>query len=146
MATNTYKTFLMEGTGTGTLTWAKLADIVDYPDLGGVPDALDVTTLSDGQYKYIPGIKKSGDNLSFKAWYDPTTYGSLKAKEGTERHFALWMGGTVANEVATPTGSEGKFSFDGYLTVALGGAGVNAPRPMTITITRSGPIAFTSST
>jgi len=33
-ATNTFKTFLMKGTGTSTVTWAKLCDIKDFPDLG----------------------------------------------------------------------------------------------------------------
>lgn len=35
MATSSFKVFLMHGTGTGTLTWAKLVDIKDFPDLGG---------------------------------------------------------------------------------------------------------------
>ena len=34
---STYKTFLMQGTGTGTLTYAKVVDIKSYPDIGGAP-------------------------------------------------------------------------------------------------------------
>lgn len=34
MAISSYKAFLMKGTGTGTLTWTKLVDIKDFPDLG----------------------------------------------------------------------------------------------------------------
>lgn len=34
MAISSYKAFLMKGTGTTTLTWTKLVDIKDFPDLG----------------------------------------------------------------------------------------------------------------
>ena len=56
MAISSYKTFLMKGTGTSEITWSKLIDIKDYPDLGGTPEMLETTTLSDGSQTYIPGI------------------------------------------------------------------------------------------
>lgn len=37
---STYKTFLMQGTGSGTLTYSKVCDIKSYPDLGGSPKVL----------------------------------------------------------------------------------------------------------
>lgn len=43
----TYQTYLMHGTGTGTVTYSKLIDIKEFPDLGGTPEAVEVTTLSD---------------------------------------------------------------------------------------------------
>lgn len=33
-AISTFRAYLMQGTGTGTLTWSKLVDIKDFPDLG----------------------------------------------------------------------------------------------------------------
>ena len=56
MPRTSYKTFLMKGTGTGTLTYAKLCDIKEFPDLGKAPGTIDVTTLSDGQKMYLPDI------------------------------------------------------------------------------------------
>lgn len=48
MAINTYKVFLMKGaTSGGNTTWTKLIDIKDFPDLGGSPEMLETTTLSD---------------------------------------------------------------------------------------------------
>ena len=35
MAMSSYKSFLMLGTGSGSLSWAKLVDIKEFPDLGG---------------------------------------------------------------------------------------------------------------
>jgi len=48
MAISTYKTFLMhEQSG----TYEKLIDIKEFPDLGGAPEMIDVTTLSDKMMK-----------------------------------------------------------------------------------------------
>lgn len=132
-AISTYKTFLMKGTGTGTLTYAKLVDIKEFPDLGGAPETIDVTTLSDGSRRYIPGIKGQ-ESMTFTANYDATDYATLKALEGSETHLGVWFGATVSDGVATPTGSDGKFTFDGYVSVFVNGGSVNEPVNMTITV------------
>ena len=66
MAISTYKIFLMKK-GAGD-TYEKLVDIKDFPDLGGSPEMLETTTLSDGMQTYIPGIQ-SLDALEFTANY-----------------------------------------------------------------------------
>ena len=130
MAISTYKVFLMKKTES---TYGKLSDIKDFPDLGGAPDMLETTTLSDGAQTYILGIQ-SQDALEFTANYTKTDYDTLKALEGTELDLAVWFGGTVANGVATPTGSDGKYEFKGELTVHIAGGGVNEVVDMTISI------------
>ena len=133
MAISTYKIFLMKGTGTGTITYAKLVDIKEFPDLGGEPEMLDTTTLSDGARTYIPGIQET-EALTFTANYTSADFATLKALEGSEGDYAVWLGGTVSDGVATPTGPDGKFSFKGYLSVFVAGGGVNEVVDMTITI------------
>lgn len=133
MYTSTYKTFLMKGTGTGTTTYQKLVDITEYPDLGGEPEMLDTTTLSDKARTFILGIQ-GNEGLNFNANYTPADYQALKALEGTETPYAVWFGGTESGGVATPTGSEGKFSFKGLLSVRITGGSVNEVRGMSITI------------
>ena len=67
MANATMFTYLMHGTkqnGGSTYTYAKLVDITSYPDLGGTPNNLDCTTLSDDTQVNVPGIKKL-DALEF---------------------------------------------------------------------------------
>lgn len=137
MAISTYKVFLMKSTE-GSV-YEKLIDIKDFPDLGGSPEMLETTTLSDGMQTYIPGIQ-SLDALEFTANYTKTDFDSLKALEGTEMNFAVWFGGTVEGGVATPTGSDGKFEFKGQLSVFPVGGGVNEVVGMTITIAPSTPI------
>lgn len=95
MAISTYKVFLMKGTtSSSTTTYEKLVDIKDFPDLGGAPEMLETTTLSDGAQTYIPGIQ-SQEALEFTANYTKDDFDTLKALEGTEVDFAVWFGGTV---------------------------------------------------
>ena len=144
MAISTYKTFLMKkGTGQSA-TYSKLIDIKDFPDLGGTPEMLETTTLSDGAQTYIPGIQ-SQDAMDFTANYTETDFSTLKALEGTELELAVWFGATVSAGVATPTGSDGKFEFKGYLTVRVNGGGVNEPVGMTITIAPTTEVTLASS-
>jgi hypothetical protein len=138
MAISTYKSFLMHKKATA---WEKLIDIKSFPDLGGVPELLETTTLSDGVTTNIMGIQ-SLDALEFECNYDLEKYTELKAMEGTESDFAVWLGGTVANGVATPTGSDGKFEFKGQLSVFVNGGGVNEVVSMTVSIAASTPITM----
>lgn len=141
MAISTYKVFLMKK-GTGN-TYEKLIDIKEFPDLGGTPENLETTTLSDKMQTYIPGIQ-SLDALEFTANYTKADYTALKALDGEENDYAVWFGGTESDGVLTPTGSDGKFEFKGQLSVFAAGGGVNEVVNMTITITPSTPITMSA--
>ena len=133
MAISTYKTFLMMKS---TSTYEKLVDIKSFPDMGGDPDLIEVTTLSDGMQVFIEGIK-SNSLLVFDANFEKTDFDTLEALQGEESEFALWFGGTVAAGVVTPTGSALKLEFKGYLSVRITGGGVNDPVGMSISIAPS---------
>ena len=135
MAISTYKIFLMMMQDSGS-TYAKLVDIKDFPDLGGAPEMLETTTLSDKMQTYIPGIQ-SLDALEFTANYTKTDFDKLKALEGQTKKFAVWMGATESGGTLTPSGSDGKFEFEGQLSVFPVGGGVNEVVDMTITIAPS---------
>jgi hypothetical protein len=126
MAISTYGITLMKGTkGTGTaITYAKLVDIKDFPDLGGAPEMIEVTTLSDSMQVYIEGIQ-SADALEFTANYTKADYETLTALKSTQTPFAVYFG---------TDGSEGKYAFEGYLSVRINGGGVNEAVGMTISI------------
>ena len=136
MAISSYKTFLMVKKNEA---WEKLIDIKNFPDLGGAPEMLETTTLSDGMQTYIAGIQ-SLDGLEFTANYDKEDFTTLKAMEGTEYEFSVWFGGTVSGKTVTPTGENGKFDFGGQLSVFPVGGDVNAVIEMTISIAPSTPI------
>ncbi len=134
MPTSTFKSFLMHKKPENN--WEKLLDITEYPDLGGEPEMLETTTLADKMKTYIPGIQDV-EGLTFTSNYDHTEYLALKALEGKDESYAVWFGGTETAGVITPTGTEGKFTFNGALSVYVKGGGVNEVRTMSITIAPS---------
>lgn len=142
MAISTYKVFFMKKNPPDT--WAKLVDIKEFPDMGGEPEMLETTTLSDNMQTYIAGIQ-SLDGLTFTANYDKEDFQTLKALEGKENDYAVWFGGTGDAGSLTPDGSNGKFSFKGQLSVFPVGGGVNEVVDMSITIAPSTPITFAAS-
>ena len=141
MAISTYKIFLMQKNAS---EWKKLIDIKEFPDLGGAPEMLETTTLSDKMQTYIPGIQ-SLDSLEFTANYTIEEYKNLKTLEGKENEFAVWFGGTETSDTVTPTGVNGKFKFKGFLSVYANGGGTNEVVEMTITIAPSTVISMDES-
>lgn len=138
MAISTYKVFLMmkkEGS-----TYEKLVDIKDFPDLGGAPEMLETTTLSDKMQTYIPGIQSS-DALEFNANYTKGDYTKIKELEGKELDLAVWFGGTESNGTVTPDGSDGKFNFKGQVSVFVTGGATNEVVGMTLSVAPSTPIS-----
>lgn len=143
MATITYMSFLMHGTGTGTLTWADLCPIKDYPDFMNDVNAIDITDLQQNMHTYIMGLKDTGGDMAFTANYDKTNFTTVKALEGTEQNLAIWFGGTEASDgTVTPTGSDGKWTFKGYVSVGIVGKGADEAREMQIHVTPTTVMAF----
>lgn len=138
MAISTYKVFLMHDSG-GMGTYEKLIDIKSFPDLGGDPEMLETTTLSDQMQTFIAGIQ-SMDGLSFEANYTKEDYKKLLELKGKQEKYAVWFGGTGDGSELTPTGEEGKFKFTGQLTAYPTGGGVNEVVGLNISIAPSTPI------
>lgn len=124
-------------------TYEKLVDIIDRPDLGGLPDLVDATTQSDRARVYRAGVQNN-EALAFTAPHTPTNYTALEALKDTETGFAVWFGGTEAGGVVTPDGSDGKYEFKGYLSVVVAGGGVNDPQILNVSIAPSTAIEKSS--
>lgn len=137
MATSTYKTYLMHKAASAS-DYAKLIDISDFPDLGGTPELLDTTTLSDAMKTYINGIQEA-EGLEFNTNYTKVGYAALKALEHKKEDYAVYFG-TDSN--GDPDGSDGIFTFKGELSVHVTGAGVNEVRKMLISIAPTTEIKF----
>lgn len=133
MATSSYKSFLMIKKDSA---YEKLVDIKDYPDIGGSPETLETTTLSDSMQTYINGIQSS-EAMEFTINYTSAIFDEIDAMAETETQFAIWFGGTEEAGVVTPTGDEGKFEFKGYISIRVSGKGVNEVREAVISIAPS---------
>ncbi len=139
-AISTIGTFLMYKPSGGT-DYEKLVDIKTQPAMGGAPEQLETTTLSNYMRTYIPGLE-ANDAKEYTCNYNKTDYQKLKALEGQELDLALWFGGTKENGAITPTGADGKFSYKGYINVFVAEGEVNAVHDMTVTTTASSEITF----
>lgn len=129
MALSTAKTYLYYDS-TGTPTWTKLVDIINYPDLGSTPAKIDTTDLSQAVYKTnILGLQEVPD-LTFEANYDATKYATIAALTG-EQDFQLWFG---------EAGADSKFQWSGNVSIFVMGGGVDEARKMQITLSASTPI------
>lgn len=137
MAISTYRVFLMHKASGSN--YEKLIDIKSFPDLGGAPEMLETTSLSDNMQTYISGIQ-SMDALEFEANYTLADFKKLKALEGKTEEYAVWFGGTGDGETLTPTGTDGKFNIKGQLSAYPVGGGVNEVINMNISIAPSAPV------
>ena len=130
MAISTYPVALKyDSSATETPNWTDVCDIKDFPDLGGAPEMLETTTLSDSAKSYIAGIKDQ-QALEFTANYDEDDMDAIALLTGTKK-FQLWFG---------ENGASGKFAFSGTISTYVVGAGVNEVVDMKIVIVPSTPI------
>ena len=114
-----------------------LDGLQEVPSLGGTPDKVEVTTLSDGSRRYIKGIKDYGD-LTFKFLYqNDTETSNFRVLRGLEE-----SGKIVEWKVNFPDGTG--FEFSGECTVAPSDGAVNAAITFNLTISLNSDITVTN--
>jgi hypothetical protein len=116
-----------------------IPNLQEVPELGGTAEKVDVTTLADGNYKYINGIKDFGD-LAFKFLYD---------NSGETSNYRICRGLEEAGEVVEwkvefPDGTG--FEFSGEVSTTIDGASVNSALTFTLNITLNSDIAVVNPT
>ena len=113
--------------------FAKLCDITSYPDLGSTPSKLDTTDLTATTLKTsILGLQELPD-LTFEANYDEATYNTIKGLTASNYYFQLLFGS-----------ADGKFEWQGQIRVYVNGSGVDEVRKMTIVLSASTAITFST--
>lgn len=117
-------------------TWKKVFDITSYSDLVGDTQMNDATTMSNKVQVNVPGVQQMGSGITFEGFFeDKEKYAEMKAMEGSEHEFALWIGGTDNGDgTSTPTGRVVKMGFKGYPTFGIPGANVNDLHKLKCTI------------
>lgn len=137
-AFSSYMTYLMVYNATDT-AWDRLVNIKSLPDLGGSPEQLETTTLSNAMNTYCSGIQ-TFDSFTFTCNYTKGQYDNVKlvADGKTTYSFAVFIGGN--------SGEDGTFYFNGVASIAKTGVGVNEVQEMTLTIAPSTDITNTAPT
>lgn len=152
-ATSSYGTYLMVkgltyssgswSATSGTTNYVKLCDIKDYPDLGGEPELIETTTLSDKMQTNLLGVQAM-ETLVFNANYILDDFKKIKALEdyiaaNGDVDFELWFGNSDLSSTPSPStdATNGEFAFKGSVVVFPLGKGVNEVREMQISIANS---------
>lgn len=128
----TNKTFLMHKVSE---KWEKFIDITKYPQLGGEPEKIDVTRLTDTKKRYINGLEDSS-SLTFDANYTKEGYTKVNALDTAEslETFRLCFGDEL--------GTDGCFEWEGRVSVYIAEGESNGARKMHITISDEGEEAI----
>ena len=107
--------------GTAPITYTDLPGLKSVPDLGGDPELVDNTALTDTILHKEIGIGDPGD-MEYTFRYTASAYNTAVAREGKVTYF----------EHKLKDGST--FTFSGYPHIVLSGGGVNDPLEFTISI------------
>lgn len=138
MALLTNKTYLFRSTDGST--YSEVCAITSYPDLGGAPETIDITTLRDGKQRSMNGLQ-AGEALEFGALYTVNDFTLLKGYESEDAvtdegyYYQVRFGDVL--------GSKGIWTWQGKLSVFAVGGEPNARRDMTITISDEGETELT---
>ena len=125
-------TFSYSATGEGVFT--EVANLQEIPSLGGTPDKVDITCLSDSNKKYINGLIDYGD-LAFKFLYDNSTATS---------NYRVLKGLTGVNFFKIEFPDDTSFAFSGECSCSMESAAVNDALTFTANIALNSAITVTN--
>lgn len=144
-ASATMHTYLLYNAGTESLpSWKKVVDIKDFPAMGGSPEQIETTTLSQEVSTFVTGVQ-SLSTFEFLANYSLNDYKAVKALQDSAQvyQFALAFGKPTSG---TTFGELGVFKWNGQVSAWLEGGGVNAVREMRISISATSEVSFSEET
>lgn len=108
-------------------TWTKLTPIVTFPALGGDPEQIDVTDMSDEMQTFILGVQQM-DGMEFTANYSPAKYKAIDDLSLQDLKYRLKLG---------KGGALGTAKWDGQHSVRITEGEVNGKIGMTIKCSNS---------
>lgn len=121
--------------GTAKGTYTKLSGLKEVPEFGIEPEKVENTTLEDKVKKYEFGIGDAGE-LEYKFSYDNsnTTAPYRVLRNAADNKTKLFF------KQAYPDGTE--VTFEGQVSVKLGGGGVNSVIEFTLKIALQSELEF----
>lgn len=114
-------------------SWTEVLNVQSIPDLGGIKESVEITTLADAAHTYRTGLINNGDSLDFTVLYDKTEFNRMKALSGSYQ----WKV-TLPDDPTDPT----ECTFSGESSVKLNGVGVGGVLVYTLSIKPDSAISF----
>ena len=130
-AINTIGTVLEIAEVPDLYSFLDLIPIKEYPDMGGSPELLETTDLTDEAQTHVLGVQ-SNPGLEFTANYTQDSFLAVVEKARADYWYM----------VEKKSGEEGMFVFSGQHETWLAGAGVNAVPECKIMVAPSSKVAF----
>lgn len=100
---------------------SKSVRIKSFPDLGGPPEMIEITDLSDEAQSFILGVQ-SMSAMEFTANFTKTDFETVQADAGKDLYYEIEFG------------DEATFEWQGQHSVHVTGGGVNEAVEMVITV------------
>lgn len=147
---STYGTYLqIYDYSSGSDKFIKMIDIKDFPDLGGSPNTIDATSLSDNMQVNVLGIQQV-DTLSFTANLTWTEFTRLKTLSDGHRDaifnfrivFANSAYAAATMETNTDITGGHQAYWKGQFTIYQNGGGVDEVLGCTITTSNTTEIVY----
>lgn len=111
-------------TSTGPHT--EIPGLLEVPEIGGDPEKIDTTTLTDTVKTSVPGVKDLGD-LTFKFLYDTETFKKLNELKGKQSFRVTFPDKMTVTFDAIPNVKMGSAAVNGALTFTVGMSLQSAP-------------------
>lgn len=121
--------------------WEKVVDIKDYPAMGGSPEQIETTTLTNEKSTFVTGVQ-SMPTFEFLANYTRDDYEKLEGLKDVVYEYALAFGKPTSGAY----GSLGCFTWKGQLNHWVEGGSVNAAREMRLSISVTEEVKFSKDT
>jgi hypothetical protein len=139
-ASATMHTYLLYNSGTKQApAWKILVDIKDYPAMGGSPEQIETTTLSNEVSTFVTGVQ-SLSTFEFLANYTVAGYKAVKDLQDDAQAYSFALAFGKPNE--STYGGLGVFQWDGTVSVWVEGGSVNAAREMRISVSAASEVKF----
>lgn len=123
--------------------WYKVVDIKDYPAMGGSPEKIEATTLTNETSTFVTGVQTL-DAFEFLANFTQEEYAAIRSYQTAAKIFKFALAFGKPN--GTTYGNLGVFTWNGQLSIWVEGGSVNGVREMKIYVSAATEVTLEPST
>lgn len=116
----------------GSSGWTELSKIKTFPELGGTPEQIETTDLTDEIQTFVLGVQQL-DVMEFEANYSPAAFQKVKEQAGKDLHYRVKLG---------KEGALGSVKWQGQHSVRISEGEVNGAIGMIISCSASTVLDF----